>query len=196
MENHNEQPYDRVLFERLRSLQRETAEEEGLKAWEVFNDGQLKKLCRAFPTTERDFLTALYDKKKYELYGDAFIEVIQDYLDNPPPKIDAPLPSFLFPLPIILEGFLEPINEELKKRELPEIAVHTVTSRLLELGFWESRNPVDSGEGLPNEQGMKAGIEIQRNLIRGSYEFVNDVVYHPSAQLLLIGLLYEMRLLP
>ncbi len=48
--------YDEILFEKLRKLRREIAEELGVPAYRIFNDRSLRAMARELPTTEPDFL--------------------------------------------------------------------------------------------------------------------------------------------
>ena len=176
--------YDLVLFEQLKALRSEIVEEEWIDPRDVFNNGQLKKLCRTFPLTRNEFLYALNDPERYAQYGERFTAVIRDYLENPPPKITEPLPSFVQEEAVTIGEFLEPINEELQERELPEIKAETITEKLLKLGYMYAND--EKGRRFPNSSGRELGIVKNKD----------NVTYQPTAQILVIGLLYDMGLLP
>lgn len=70
--------FDKILFEALRKLRKEIADEKGIPAFIVFTDSSLKAMCRIKPTTKEEFLTVSgVGKNKCELYCDKFIYEIQ-----------------------------------------------------------------------------------------------------------------------
>ena len=74
------QGYDSSLFERLRSLRRRLADEEGVPAFVVFNDATLKGLAAARPTSERAMLAVSgVGPTKLERYGEVFLSAIRQH---------------------------------------------------------------------------------------------------------------------
>ncbi len=71
---------DRGLFDVLRTLRREKAEEKGLPPFIVFSDATLRNLARFRPTTSGNLLNVpgIGEKKSAE-YGDDFLQCIADY---------------------------------------------------------------------------------------------------------------------
>jgi ATP-dependent DNA helicase RecQ len=70
-------PPDQELFEKLRTLRRELAEEAGVPPYIVFGDAALVEMSRAKPRDPEEFLAVNgVGKVKLERYGDAFLEVI------------------------------------------------------------------------------------------------------------------------
>ncbi|MBT8039805.1 MAG: DNA helicase RecQ [Gammaproteobacteria bacterium] len=70
-------PPDQELFEKLRTLRRELAEEAGVPPYIVFGDSALVEMSRAKPRDPEEFLAVNgVGKVKLERYGDAFLEVI------------------------------------------------------------------------------------------------------------------------
>lgn len=69
------------LFEKLRRLRRRIATEENLPPYVIFNDDTLKELSTKYPTTKYAMLNIKgVGEKKYEQYGELFIEVIKEYV--------------------------------------------------------------------------------------------------------------------
>ena len=90
--------FDPGLFEKLRSLRRRLADEQGVPAFVVFNDATLRGLAAAQPT-DRPAMLAVpgVGPAKLERYGEAFLAVIRGYLDRMSPgnAVAAPSPDQL-----------------------------------------------------------------------------------------------------
>ncbi|MFZ3579009.1 DNA helicase RecQ [Virgibacillus sp. DJP39] len=75
-----EADYQEELFEALRQLRKQTADEQNVPPYVLFSDATLKDLSRYFPDSKDDMLTIKgIGEKKYEQYGSAFLEVIQEW---------------------------------------------------------------------------------------------------------------------
>lgn len=69
---------DMALFERLRVLRREIAEEGGVPAYVVFGDAALREMARLRPTSASEMLEVKgVGRTKLERFGDAFLECIR-----------------------------------------------------------------------------------------------------------------------
>ncbi len=69
---------DRELFDRLRSLRRKLAEEQGVPAYVVFSDATLEEMTMRRPRTEAELLAVNgVGEKKLERYGSAFLEALR-----------------------------------------------------------------------------------------------------------------------
>jgi len=69
---------DESLFEALRKLRRELAEERGVPPYVIFNDAALRDMARRRPTTREEFLAVHgVGKTKLRQFGDRFIEEIK-----------------------------------------------------------------------------------------------------------------------
>ncbi|WP_166819932.1 DNA helicase RecQ [Thalassoroseus pseudoceratinae] len=74
---------DRGLFERLRELRKELADERGVPAYIVFGDATLRELARQKPTSIEEIQEVKgVGEKKLRDYGDVFTQHIQAYLKN------------------------------------------------------------------------------------------------------------------
>ncbi|MFS0673227.1 DNA helicase RecQ [Ornithinibacillus sp. 179-J 7C1 HS] len=80
-----EEDYYKDLFEELRALRKEMADELDVPPYVLFSDATLKELSRYFPDTKEDMLEIKgIGEKKYEQYGEAFLTVIQKWRGKHP----------------------------------------------------------------------------------------------------------------
>ncbi len=79
------EPYDNALFERLRSLRKEIADEQQVPPYIIFSDRTLHEMCRYYPADLSDMknISGIGDVK-LERYGTVFTKVIKTYLDENP----------------------------------------------------------------------------------------------------------------
>ncbi|MFC0300045.1 DNA helicase RecQ [Virgibacillus soli] len=72
--------YHRDLFETLRTLRKQIADEQGVPPYVLYSDATLKELCRYLPITKEDMLQIRgIGERKYEQYGEPFLQVIQTW---------------------------------------------------------------------------------------------------------------------
>ncbi len=75
-----ETDYEEDLFQALRALRKEMADERNVPPYVLFSDATLKELSRYFPETEEDMLEIKgVGERKFEQYGEAFLSVIQEW---------------------------------------------------------------------------------------------------------------------
>lgn len=74
---------DDVLFERLRELRMDMAQEAGVPPYVVFSDSTLKEMCEKLPQTTIQLLQIKgVGQNKLDKYGTAFLEVIKEYQET------------------------------------------------------------------------------------------------------------------
>jgi ATP-dependent DNA helicase RecQ len=72
-------PEDDDLFERLRALRKQLADEQGVPAYVVFSDATLREMAAVKPTSEGQLLAINgVGPVKFERYGDAFLDVMRN----------------------------------------------------------------------------------------------------------------------
>jgi ATP-dependent DNA helicase RecQ len=111
--------YDKSLFEKLRVLRKNFAEEQQVPPYVIFSDKTLHEMCTYYPVTLSDMrrISGVGDAK-LERYGEYFIREIQDYL-NDNPKITIPDRQSIDQTPPLAKGgrgdFKEKISETIEK---------------------------------------------------------------------------------
>lgn len=71
------------LFDKLRYLRREIAEEEKKAPYMIFGDGTLREMSIKYPINKDEILQVSgVGEIKYERYGERFIEIIREYVAN------------------------------------------------------------------------------------------------------------------
>lgn len=85
--NYIDANYNEELFERLRELRYKIAEEKKIAPFIIFHDSTLKEMATYYPKDKESFMSIKgVGLKKYESYGEEFIDVIRDFVDEK--KID------------------------------------------------------------------------------------------------------------
>jgi ATP-dependent DNA helicase RecQ len=81
---------DEVLFDRLRRLRKQLADERNVPAYIVFSDVALRQMARDYPASEREFarISGVGEKKLCE-FGDVFLAEIATHLQTQPRQIFA-----------------------------------------------------------------------------------------------------------
>ncbi|SET75902.1 ATP-dependent DNA helicase, RecQ-like [Oceanobacillus limi] len=95
-----EADYQEDLFAMLRDLRKRLADEKNVPPYVLFSDVTLKELSRYFPETKEDMLAIKgVGERKFEQYGEVFLDKIQEWRkENPDVKVkirisDAPRPK-------------------------------------------------------------------------------------------------------
>jgi ATP-dependent DNA helicase RecQ len=93
---------DEVLFESLRQLRKQLADERAVPPYIIFSDVSLRQMARNYPATEREFarISGVGERKLHE-FGAAFLGAIEAHLRTHPRQMfadesftaDAPLPA-------------------------------------------------------------------------------------------------------
>ncbi len=77
--------YDELLFDELRGLRKNIADERGVPAYIVFSDVSLRQMARYYPASETEFarISGVGEKKLAD-FGGQFIDLITRYLEKNP----------------------------------------------------------------------------------------------------------------
>ncbi len=76
---------DEVLFDQLRKLRRQLADERNVPAYIVFSDVALRQMARDYPESEREFARIIgVGEKKLREFGEVFLAEIATYLQSNP----------------------------------------------------------------------------------------------------------------
>jgi len=81
---------DEGLFEKLRTLRKQLADERDVPAYVIFSDVTLRLMARSYPTTEAEFsrISGVGEKKLHE-FGAPFMQVIRDWVGKNPRQMFA-----------------------------------------------------------------------------------------------------------
>ena len=81
---------DEVLFEKLRALRKQLADERAVPPYIIFSDVALRQMARLYPTTENDFsrISGVGEKKLRE-FGQVFLREIATHLQTNPRQMFA-----------------------------------------------------------------------------------------------------------
>ena len=72
--------FDIELFEKLKQYRYKIAQEKGLPPYVIFHDIALKEMAAYLPVNKESFLEIKgVGEKKYENYGEGFIDIINGY---------------------------------------------------------------------------------------------------------------------
>ena len=75
--------YDKDLFARLRFLRKQIADSENIPPYIVFNDATLQEMAEFMPETENEMLQINgVGERKLERFGNAFLGLIKEHLNN------------------------------------------------------------------------------------------------------------------
>ncbi|MGM7636695.1 DNA helicase RecQ [Bacillus sp. Hm123] len=78
---------DDPLFEQLRSLRKQLAQEAGVPPFVIFSDSTLQDMCAKLPQSDEEFLTVSgVGSSKLEKYGEAFLQVIAEFVSEHPER--------------------------------------------------------------------------------------------------------------
>ncbi len=92
--NRADAPYHQELFESLKQLRREWAEQSNLPPFVIFHDETLKSISRSLPVTLGDFSQVKgIGKQKLETYGVAVTRLVKQFLERRPES--QPFPSIV-----------------------------------------------------------------------------------------------------
>ncbi|WP_440897880.1 DNA helicase RecQ [Amphibacillus sp. Q70] len=117
---------DSQLFEQLRLLRKEIADQDNVPPYVVFSDATLKELCRYLPTDKENMLKIKgVGLKKFDSYGEQFLEIIRLKSSNQP--------SHLISYQLYDEG--NPIELIAKKRNVQEQTIATHLFKAYQEGY-------------------------------------------------------------
>ncbi|HAV63868.1 MAG TPA: DNA helicase RecQ, partial [Verrucomicrobiales bacterium] len=118
---------DEALFDALRKLRKQLADERGVPPYVVFSDVSLREMARRYPETREDFVTISgVGTMKLKQFADAFLEVISQHIrehgrrEFGPPRAAAPTPGPTRSR--LTETILESVSQFRRGRTVSEIA--------------------------------------------------------------------------
>jgi ATP-dependent DNA helicase RecQ len=145
-----DQEYNRELFEELRALRRELAEERGVPPYIIFGDATLREMASQVPHTQDELLEISgVGKQKLDWFGKDFLEILSSYPQ--PEKASGMLKKISNKITdSIFGGTYEKTKALiLQQLPLPEIAkqrgivISTAFDHLEKLVEWDPELPID-----------------------------------------------------
>jgi ATP-dependent DNA helicase RecQ len=154
---------DEMLFEQLRMVRKQLADERDVPAYIIFSDVALRQMARNYPQTENDFarISGVGEKKLRE-FGAAFLAQIAAHLQSNPRQVFA---EDTFVAPITHRSQLgDTARETLRRFREGKTPAEIATSRGLTLGtiYGHLGTAIEAGEAIELSQLLddKAQTEI------------------------------------
>ncbi|OEF97197.1 ATP-dependent DNA helicase RecQ [Desulfuribacillus alkaliarsenatis] len=195
---------NQALFQKLRDLRYQLAQQQNVPAFVVFTDATLVDMCQKLPTNDSEFLDVSgVGDKKLEAYGQAFMEVIRDYQqdegvsDHGNSDINTDAVSIIEvsdyvksefeiseePLPISL--ITDRINALLLQKTDKKVVAAKVQDYLIELGYLQLETLNEKNFKVATEKGERIGISsLQKTKQNG--EIYKQNFYNCTAQKMII----------
>src|ERR1019366_74540 len=162
---------DEVLFDRLRKLRKQLADERNVPAYIVFSDVALRQMARDYPASEREFarISGVGEKKLRE-FGEAFLAEIAAHLENNPRQIFAD-DSFAAPAPPARNSLGDSVRDTMRRfrsgqsveqiAEDRDLTVGTIHGHLTEA--IERGEPVELKRFFTDTEQQKIAAAFERN---------------------------------
>lgn len=121
---------DELLFERLRELRKNLADERNVPAYVVFSDVTLRYMAREYPTNPHEFasISGVGERKRAD-FGNLFTTEIRAYLEEHPKQEFARLPAVRTEKPRAARGGLTPTVLETLEMFSKGMDVHEIAQR-------------------------------------------------------------------
>lgn len=141
------------LFERLVALRRQIGQQQGVPPYLVFSDATLEEMAQKRPATDADMLyISGVGERKLQLYGNAFIEAIRQFVrEKTGEGLNVPGSTYLLTWDLFQRGM--PVEEIARRREISPItvishlAVMYERGELVDIGQWASPEALDLIQG-------------------------------------------------
>ncbi|CQR46105.1 ATP-dependent DNA helicase RecQ [Paraliobacillus sp. PM-2] len=126
--------YDKGLFEALRILRKKMADQQGVPPYILFSDVALKEMSTYYPKTEQAMLKIKgVGEKKYQQYGEAFINEIITWTTANETNADDKKPSHLISYDLDQAGYT--IEEIAQMREIKEQTIMNHLFQCVQEGY-------------------------------------------------------------
>lgn len=172
------------LFEELRQLRKQLAQQKGIPPYLVFSDATLEEMAATRPTTDLDMqrVSGVGDRK-LQLYGDVFQEAIRDYLKRNQPKISGQ--TVLVTYDFYKEKLS--VDEIARERNLSPGTIYSHLEELLKTGYDIDIYRYLSKEVVDRVWKSTKYVE-QPYRLKDLYELMNKEVPYEKIRLALAGM--------
>lgn len=144
---YEEKKYNKELFEKLRILRKNIANQRNVAPFIIFGDVALREMCIYLPTTDEEFINIKgVGYKKLEDFGESFMNVIKEHLEQNPQENQKGLETGRLTYHKRLEKIKEKFNnayEPWKKEEdeMLKSLYYSDKKSILEISFILKRQP-------------------------------------------------------
>ncbi|MCL2487932.1 MAG: DNA helicase RecQ [Oscillospiraceae bacterium] len=190
-------PVDKQLFDALRQLRREIADELSVPAFVVFPDSTLTDMCIKLPATGEQLLNVSgVGQVKAQRHGKRFLEAIAAYLaDHDIPETPAEPRAFdpslieITDEPVTVTVIAERINCALLEAGRPKISGVKINDWLVSKELLTVVTADEKNQKLPAPAGEALGITAEERMVRGQQMKIN--VFDRRAQEFIIRNILE-----
>ncbi|MDR2903862.1 MAG: HRDC domain-containing protein, partial [Clostridiales bacterium] len=187
-------PVSKALFEKLRTLRKEIAEEQGVPAFMIFHDSTLTDLCMKLPRDKNELRDVSgVGRTKIDKFGDRFLSAIADFArDNGAAIETAAAPATvdetveLSDEAVTISAVADRINCVRLQQDVKKLTGAKINEWLMENGYLHMQK-ASGGKSykVPTEQGRAAGISTEERMIRGEKCWVN--AFNRAAQEMIVA---------
>ena len=153
---------DELLFEKLRLLRKNLADERDVPAYIIFSDVALRQMARDYPANARDFTSISgVGEKKLREFGDVFLAEIAAHLQSNPRQVFAD-DSFVVPL-AQRSSLGDTARETLRRFRAGESVPQIAAGRNLVTGtiFGHLATALEAGETIDLNQLVNAEAQVE-----------------------------------
>ncbi|MGA2870453.1 MAG: HRDC domain-containing protein, partial [Verrucomicrobiota bacterium] len=153
---------DELLFEKLRLLRKNLADERDVPAYIIFSDVALRQMARNYPANARDFTSISgVGEKKLREFGDVFLAEIAAHLQSNPRQVFAD-DSFVVPL-AQRSSLGDTARETLRRFRAGESVPQIAAGRNLVIGtiFGHLATALEAGELIDLNQLVNAEAQVE-----------------------------------
>jgi ATP-dependent DNA helicase RecQ len=187
---------DKTLFEKLKALRKEIADEQKVPAFVVFSDASLVDMCKKMPVNRAEFLGVVgVGEVKADRYGEEFLEIIKGgerVEATPPPEGKL---SFTELSSIIRESYT-PVSEEVTISQIADqlnvilaenifgrITAALLNSQLVANDFLDID---ENNKKIPSEKGSDVGIRAENVVGKSGLPYLR-ILFNENAQSAVLG---------
>ena len=144
---YEEKTYNKELFEKLRSLRKNIANQRNVAPFIIFGDVSLREMCIYLPTTDDEFINIKgVGYKKLEDFGESFMNVIKEHLKQNPQENGIELETDRLTYHKRLEKIKEKFNNayehwDKEEDEMLKSLYHSDKKSISEISFILRRQP-------------------------------------------------------
>jgi ATP-dependent DNA helicase RecQ len=173
-------PFDRALFDSLKALRKEIAEEQALPPYVIFPDSSLTDMCIKMPSGDEEMLNVSgVGQVKLLRYGRRFLEAIKNYAPAasggsvtaapaPPPEVE------ISDEPVTISVIADRINSVLMQTGRKKVTGQKLNEWLIEKGYLFIQTGGDGkNRKVPTDLGVSGGITFHEDVIRGDKVIIN-----------------------